>query len=59
MNVQIALSYGGRDEIIRAIRKLAEDIVSNRQSIEGISEEVFDSYLDTAGIPEFHFQDND
>lgn len=52
LNVQIALSYGGRDEIIRAIRKLAEDIVSNRQSIEGISEEVFDSYLDTAGIPD-------
>lgn len=51
LNVQIALSYGGRDEIIRAIKRLTEDVVANRQTIEGISEDVFDSYLDTAGIP--------
>ena len=50
--VQIALSYGGRDEIIRAIKKLAGDIVKGLQTPEGISEEVFESYLDTAGIPD-------
>lgn len=55
LNVQIALSYGGRDEIIRAVKKLAQDIVSHKQSIEGITEDVFDSYLDTAGVPDVDF----
>lgn len=52
LQVQIALSYGGRDEIIRAVRKLVGDVAAGRQTVEGISEAVFDSYLDTAGIPD-------
>ena len=52
LHVQIALSYGGRDEIIRAVKRLAGDVAANRQTIEGISEAVFESYLDTAGIPD-------
>ncbi len=52
LNVQIALSYGGRDEIIRGIKKLVEDILLNKQAIDGISEDIFASYLDTAGIPD-------
>jgi undecaprenyl diphosphate synthase len=52
LNVQIALSYGGRDEIIRAIKKLAADLIAGRQAPEGISEDVFSSYLDTSGIPD-------
>jgi len=52
LNVQIALSYGGRDEIIRALKKLANDITDNKQTLDGISEDVFSSYLDTAGIPD-------
>jgi len=52
LNVQIALSYGGRDEIVRAVKRLAGDLLANKQTPEGISEEVFSSYLDTAGIPD-------
>jgi undecaprenyl diphosphate synthase len=52
LNVQIALSYGGRDEIIRAIKRLTADIITGRQTQEGISEEVFSSYLDTFGVPD-------
>jgi len=50
--VQIALSYGGRDEILRAVRKLAVDLESKKWVPDGITEEVFSSYLDTAGIPD-------
>lgn len=50
--VQIALSYGGRDEIVRAVKRLAADVVADKQAIDGISEEIFASYLDTAGIPD-------
>lgn len=52
LNVQIALSYGGRDEIIRAVKKLAEDVLSGRCMLDEISEETFAAYLDTAGIPD-------
>jgi len=43
-----ALNYGGRDEILRAVKK----IVKAKLKPEEITEEVFGSYLDTAGIPD-------
>jgi undecaprenyl diphosphate synthase len=52
LSVQIALSYGGRDEIVRAVKKLASDLAANKRAIESISEDVFSAYLDTAGIPD-------
>ncbi|MBP3879801.1 MAG: di-trans,poly-cis-decaprenylcistransferase [Lachnospiraceae bacterium] len=50
--VQIALSYGGRDEILRAVRKYAEDVRSGNADPEKLSESVFEQYLDTAGVPD-------
>ncbi|MCL2387830.1 MAG: polyprenyl diphosphate synthase [Defluviitaleaceae bacterium] len=50
--VQIALSYGGRDEIVRAAKKIAEEAISGNLKIENLTEEFFDNYLDTAGIPD-------
>lgn len=52
LKVQIALSYGGRDEIIRAVRKLVKDVLSHKDAFDEISEEIFSEYLDTAGIPD-------
>jgi undecaprenyl diphosphate synthase len=52
LNVQIALSYGGRDEITRAIRKLVSDAIQNKIKVKDITEDVFSTYLDTAGIPD-------
>ena len=43
-----ALNYGGRDEILRAVKKIATAGVKP----EDITEELFGSYLDTAGIPD-------
>ena len=45
--LNVALDYGGRDEILRAVRKL----VSDKVSVEEIDEKLFESYLDTAGQP--------
>jgi len=50
LTVQIALSYGGRDEIVRAAKKIAADVCEN-QNID-ITEEAFATYLDTAGTPD-------
>lgn len=52
---QIALNYGGRDEIVRGIRKLAQDAVDRKVSPGEITEDVFEGYLDTAGIPDPDF----
>ncbi|HJB15720.1 MAG TPA: isoprenyl transferase [Candidatus Blautia excrementipullorum] len=49
---QIALNYGSRDEIVRGVRRLAQDAVDGRLKPEDIDEKVFESYLDTAGIPD-------
>ena len=52
LKFQIALNYGGRDEILRAVRKLAEDIKEERKSISDITASTFSDYLDTHDLPE-------
>lgn len=53
LNFQLALNYGSRDEIIRAVRKLAGDVKDGKITEPSqIDEETFSSYLDTAGIPD-------
>ena len=46
----ICLNYGGRDEILRAARRYAEDYRAG--VAEELTEESFSSYLDSAGIPD-------
>ena len=52
---QIALNYGSRDEIVRGIRRLAQDAVEGKIKPEEITEDTFGTYLDTAGIPDPDF----
>ncbi|MCI8416439.1 MAG: isoprenyl transferase [Lachnospiraceae bacterium] len=52
LRFQIAINYGGRDEMVRAMRKMAEDQAAGRLEVGEITEERFASYLDTAGIPD-------
>lgn len=52
LHFQIALNYGSRDEILRGVRKLAQDAVDGKVKPSEINEGVFESYLDTAGIPD-------
>lgn len=52
LNLQIAINYGSRDEMIRAMKKMQHDISEGKLSGEDLCEETFSSYLDTAGIPD-------
>jgi len=52
MTFVIAINYGGRDEIVRAARKLVEDYRQSDKGVEEINEQVFASCLDTAGMPD-------
>ena len=48
----IALNYGGRDELIKAIKEIGEQLRNNEIQIEGITEEVVSNHLYTKGAPE-------
>jgi tritrans,polycis-undecaprenyl-diphosphate synthase [geranylgeranyl-diphosphate specific] len=48
----IALGYGGREEIIQAIKKIAKDVKDNKININDIKEPVVSKYLYTNGIPD-------
>ena len=52
MILNLALSYGGRNEIVRASKKIATQIKAGRLQPEEITEELFSDYLYTQGMPE-------
>ncbi len=52
MILNLALSYGGRNEIVRASKKIATQIKAGRLQPEEITEELFSNYLYTQGMPE-------
>ena len=52
LNFTIALNYGSRDELTRAAQKMAKDCAEGKIKAEEIDESVFETYLDTHGIPD-------
>jgi undecaprenyl diphosphate synthase len=52
MRLTLALSYGSRDEIVRAAKKLAEDVKSGKMRAADIDENAINARLDTADMPD-------
>jgi len=52
MNLVIAFNYGGRDEIVRAARRIAEDAQAGRLDPAALDQDRFAAYLDTESIPD-------
>ena len=52
LHFQIAINYGGRDEITRAVRRLAARVKDGSLEPEEITQELLQEQLDTAGIPD-------
>lgn len=48
----VALSYGSREEITSAAKKMSEDIVNGKLDINQVNEEIFGSYLYTHNLPD-------
>ncbi len=46
-----AISYSGREEIVRASQKIAQDVLNQKIQIKDIDESKFESYLDLPGVP--------
>ena len=52
MTVHIALNYGGRDELRRAVGKIAQDVAEGKLAAADVTEDVITNALDTAGTPD-------
>lgn len=52
LHFQVALNYGGRDEITRAVKKIALEVKDGKLNPEDITQDTITESLDTAGIPD-------
>ncbi|MFK7869556.1 MAG: polyprenyl diphosphate synthase [Roseobacter sp.] len=52
INLTIAINYGGRDEVARATRRLAQDVRDGKLQPECVDEETLPRYLDTHVLPD-------
>ncbi|MEZ5675352.1 undecaprenyl diphosphate synthase [Thalassovita litoralis] len=52
VHLTIALNYGGRDEVARATKRLAEDVAAGRLDPAKVDEETLPRYLDTCVLPD-------
>lgn len=52
MILNLALSYGGRDEIVEAVKKILKDSEAGNIAYVDISKETFSGYLYTSGVPD-------
>lgn len=52
LHFQIAINYGGRDEITRAVKKLAGKVQAGELSAQDITADLINAQIDTAGIPD-------
>ena len=52
INFNIALNYGGRDEIVKAVRKISEKVKNGELNVEDINEEIISDNLYTSGMPD-------
>lgn len=52
LNLTVAINYGGRDEILRATRRIAAEVAAGRLAPDQINDALLSSYLDTADLPD-------
>jgi undecaprenyl diphosphate synthase len=52
MVLNLALSYGGRDEIVEAVKRLLRDSQAGLIDTQDITKELFSNYLYTSGMPD-------
>nr|WP_300325096.1 isoprenyl transferase [uncultured Anaerostipes sp.] len=52
INFTIALNYGSRDEMVRAMKQMTADVQAGRLKQEEITEDIFCNYLDTKELPD-------
>ncbi|MBN2361257.1 MAG: isoprenyl transferase [Deltaproteobacteria bacterium] len=52
MTLTLALSYGGRDELVRAVRGVAREVAQGKLDLEAVDAAAVERHLDTVGLPD-------
>ncbi|MDR5586897.1 MULTISPECIES: isoprenyl transferase [Clostridium] len=52
INLNLALNYGGRDELVRAMKLIIDDLEDDKIKKEDISEDLISNYIYTKGMPD-------
>lgn len=52
LNLNIAINYGGRDELVRTVRKISDKVLNGSLSLDAISEDTICAHLDTCDQPD-------
>jgi len=52
VHLTVAINYGGRDEVARATKRLAQDVADGRLSVDAVDQETLPKYLDTHVLPD-------
>jgi undecaprenyl diphosphate synthase len=52
LNLTVAINYGGRNEVLRAARKLADRVAKGEVAVQAIDEDMLESCLDTHDLPD-------
>lgn len=52
ITVSLAVNYGGRDEILRGVKQLAESVKNEKLKVQNLDKQIFSNFLDTAGMPD-------
>ncbi|MBC7792619.1 MAG: di-trans,poly-cis-decaprenylcistransferase, partial [Clostridia bacterium] len=52
MTLTLALDYGGREELVKTVKRLVEDVTAGRLSASTITEETLSARLDTGDMPD-------
>jgi len=52
VHLTVAINYGGRDEVARATKRLAQDVAAGKLSPDSVDEETLPRYLDTHVLPD-------
>ncbi|MCA3486287.1 MAG: di-trans,poly-cis-decaprenylcistransferase [Rhodobacter sp.] len=52
LNLTVAINYGGRNELLRAARELADRVARGQVSVEAVDEDMLESCLDTHDLPD-------
>jgi undecaprenyl diphosphate synthase len=52
LNLTVAINYGGRDEIARAVRRIAHEVADGHLDADDVTEAAIASRLDTGGLPD-------
>ena len=52
LNLTVAINYGGRDELSRAIKAIAVDVAEGRLAPQDVTDKLISQRLDTSGLPD-------